>query len=902
MWSSFLLAMASPVPDTHSSDELMEDEAENEFLRSKPSSFLILGKPGVGKSTLARKLSRTWGCVLIDDTPLLSTHIRDGTEQGKELSAILAEGKNIPEEKMVTLVLEKLKTAEVENYGYVLSCLPSMSGEYLNIHEQIELIRNQTHPPDFIINIKCEDKDLINRLAGQKQQQDAVKKVSPNSDEEDEEDEEDKEDEEKMKEENDTIGHLVKQKEYYPEEAHRRILLYKDTMLVPLEDFMAVHDPQYLLELDGNKDPEEIIGCLISRLDFMAVRRAAVPMRLLNTDEVEPPDEMDTEELLNMLSSRKTIAPGFPWRRSRWGCTCPVALKDGKMINGKPEFSVSFLNKIYVLSSQEALQMFMVDPRRYLLPPMPRPPCKVSVIGPPRSGKSTLSALLAERYGAVVIDMKKLTEVVMDKFRQERLEKTCQDTTEKACTQKDESETEETGDRPDVQVLVEDAVKEAEKMSVEQTDNMHANVLEEWIRQIQAEDADAEFKRGWVLDNYPTTKAQLAAMQQLHPDLMPDVIFCLRDSEGEGRTVLRRLYEVNKEEVDAVVLAELQEERRQNAAASQNTQQRMADSEKDTLTGSALSTLEVVREEPDVTEVMLHSTWEHGYPPGPAMEMYKLQLQKFMEDWNSMESSITFSYVPLEIANQTPEILLQKMVDKMERPFKYKAQEMSSMDLDKEEDEDVLEDEDEAEESSNKRWLGDTKKYCPVVLREKGTLVPCANDIAAKYREKVYYFSSSNAWENFMQTPELYAPTTRLLQPPALRIFLLGVRGSGKTTQGHWLAQQLGLFHVQFRERLQELILAKTRTRVPYADEAEPPEEPPSDLQSLLQAHTQSTASPVELSQNETLTDIKDHTEETPALTDEEEAIKSYLSDGQPLTHQILEKILLQFWHQEPYK
>ncbi|XP_053469806.1 adenylate kinase 9 isoform X2 [Ictalurus furcatus] len=723
---------------------------------------------------------------------------------------------------------------------------------------------------------------------------------------------------------NDTISHSVRQKEYYPEEAHRRILLYKDTMLVPLEDFMAAHDPQYLLELDGNKDPEEIIGCLISRLDFMAVRRAAAPMRLLNTDEEEPPDEMDTEELLNMLSSTKTIAPAFPWRRSRWGCTCPVALKDGKMIKGKPEFSVSFLNKIYVLSSQEALQMFMLQPRRYLLPPMPRPPCKVSVIGPPRSGKSTLSALLAEHYGAVVIDMKKLTEVVMDKIRQEKLEKAHQDTTEnvKALTQKDESETEVTEDRPDV--LVEDAVKEAEKKSVEQTDDMCANALDEWIRQIQAEDADAEFKRGWVLDNYPTTSAQLAAIQKLHPDLMPDVMFCLRDSEGEGRTVLRRLYEENKEEVDAVVLAELQEERRKNPAASQNTQPRMADSENDTLTGSALSTLEVVPEESDVTEVTLPSTWEHGYPPGPAMQMYKLQLQKFTEDWNSMESSITCSYVLLEIANQTPEILLQEMVDQVERPFKYKAQEMSSMDLDKEEDEDVLEDEDEAEESSIKRWLGDTKKYCPVVLREKGTLVPCANDIAAKYREKVYYFSSSNAWENFMQTPELYAPTTRLLQPPALRIFLLGVRGSGKTTHGHWLAQQLGLFHVQFRERLQELILAKTRTRVPYADEAEPPEEPPSDLQSLLQANTRPTASPVELSRNETLTNNKDHAEgssiimakqfrfcfekrtllqkETPALTDEEEAIKSYLSDGQPLTHQILEKVLLQFWHQEPYK
>ncbi|KAB5539635.1 hypothetical protein PHYPO_G00091290 [Pangasianodon hypophthalmus] len=904
------------------SDCLVEDEADSEFLRFKPTCFMILGKPGIGKSTLARKLAQTWGCVLIDDTELLSSHIRDGTEQGKELSPILAEGRSIPEERMMMLVLEKLKAPEVENYGYVLSCLPSMSEEYLKIHEQIELIKNQKHPPDIIINIKCADKDLINRLAGQKQhpngqQWDPVKKVSPRSEAEakgeEEEEEEDEQAVQKAKEEKDKISHLVRVKENYPEEAHRRIRLYKDTMLMPLEDFMASHDPQYLFELDGNKDPEEIFGCLITRLDSIAVRRAAVPVRLLSTDEEDLPEEMDTEELLNMLSSSKTIAPGFQWQRSRWGCTCPVALKEGKIVKGKPEFSVSFLNKIYVLSSQEALQKFMVKPRWYLLPPMPRSPCRVSVIGPPQSGKSTLSALLAEHYGAVVIDMKKLVEVVMDKIRQEKLEKARQDATTsalekvKAWMHKDnvyESEMEVTEDHPDVQALVEEAMKEAEKMSIEQPDDMCAEVVEKWIREIQAEDADAEFKRGWVLDNYPTTKAQLAAIQELRPDLMPDVVFCLRDSEGEGQTVLRRIYEQNKEEVDAVVLAQLQEQR-QKAAESQNTQQQVLDSEEDPETGNVLSTLELVPEEPDVTEVMLPSTWEQGFPPGPAMEMYQLQLQKFIQDWNSMESAITCNHVILEIANQTPQLLLQEMIDQMERPFKYKAQEMSSMEPDKEE-EDVQKDEDEAEESSNKRWLGETDKYCPVVLREKGTLVTCTNDIAAKYREKVYYFSSSTAWEKFMQTPELYAPTTQLLKPPALRIFLLGVRGSGKTTHGHWLAQQLGLFHLQFRERLQELILAKTQTRVPYADDVEPPEEPPSELQSLLQARPQSTASPVEpedeLSQQEILTNDKDHTEETPALTDEEELIKSYLSDGQPLPHNILEKVLLQFWHQEPYK
>lgn len=37
-----------------------------------------------------------------------------------------------------------------------------------------------------------------------------------------------------------------------------------------------------------------------------------------------------------------------------------------------------------------------------------------------------------------------------------------------------------------------------------------------------------------------------------------------------GRTVLTRIYEQKKEEVDAVALAQLQEEQRQKAAESQN--------------------------------------------------------------------------------------------------------------------------------------------------------------------------------------------------------------------------------------------------------------------------------------------------------------------------------------------
>lgn len=45
----------------------------------------------------------------------------------------------------------------------------------------------------------------------------------------------------------------------------------------------------------------------------------------------------------------------------------------------------------------------MRNPRLYLAPHLPRPPCKLCILGPPHSGKTTVSRLVAQRYNAKVI-------------------------------------------------------------------------------------------------------------------------------------------------------------------------------------------------------------------------------------------------------------------------------------------------------------------------------------------------------------------------------------------------------------------------------------------------------------------------------------------------------------------
>lgn len=63
---------------------------------------------------------------------------------------------------------------------------------------------------------------------------------------------------------------------------------------------------------------------------------------------------------------------------------------------------------------------------------MPRPPCRVSIIGPPQAGKSTMCKLVAQHYNVVVLDMDMLAQPALAKFEQKRLDKVKAEATQDA--------------------------------------------------------------------------------------------------------------------------------------------------------------------------------------------------------------------------------------------------------------------------------------------------------------------------------------------------------------------------------------------------------------------------------------------------------------------------------------
>ncbi|KFQ81513.1 Adenylate kinase 9, partial [Phoenicopterus ruber ruber] len=382
-----------------------EDEAEKSFLLSKPTCLIILGKPGSGKKTLARKLAQIWKCIFIEALEVIQTNIHEETEYGLKCQELLFKGESISEELVTEMILKKIESPEVAHFGYVLSGFPSLSEEYMAISQQIEKIKNLKLKPDFLINIKCPDYDLCQRISGQRQHPDSgqvyqrnqwdpniIEKHKKEKDQHEEENEEEEQEEEEAAEDpvmmSEFLHQLVQRPEDILENAEERVGMYKDIMLHPLEDLMAEQDCRYLIELDGNQQPDDLLVVTKNKAYVASDKIYVCCYCCFNKQD----------ELFRVLSSCKLIAHRYRWRRSRWGQACPVALKEGDIVMGNPDFAVSFLGKMYMLSSPEALKTFMLNPRPYLLPPMPLPPCKVLVFGPPFSGRTTICNLIADKY------------------------------------------------------------------------------------------------------------------------------------------------------------------------------------------------------------------------------------------------------------------------------------------------------------------------------------------------------------------------------------------------------------------------------------------------------------------------------------------------------------------------
>ncbi|OON20221.1 hypothetical protein X801_03901 [Opisthorchis viverrini] len=126
-----------------------------------------------------------------------------------------------------------------------------------------------------------------------------------------------------------------------PETIEKDRSYYRQNVKCHIKSFVSRQNPLNVIEIDGNQTPTEQFYNLMTRLQAMNLYPSVAPVRFFSaaTEEEEVPEDMETDELFKTLATRKMPGPRCRWKRTAWQRFCPVALYQGYLAQGKPEFT-----------------------------------------------------------------------------------------------------------------------------------------------------------------------------------------------------------------------------------------------------------------------------------------------------------------------------------------------------------------------------------------------------------------------------------------------------------------------------------------------------------------------------------------------------------------------------------
>jgi adenylate kinase len=127
-------------------------------------NLVLLGPPGAGKGTQARRLSEDFGLPYIATGDMLRERVRDGTELGQEASAYMDRGDLVPDVLIIKMIIERLQDPDTEN-GFILDGFPRTEGQAEALDRELtELGRSLTAALLFHVP----EEDVMRRLSGRR--------------------------------------------------------------------------------------------------------------------------------------------------------------------------------------------------------------------------------------------------------------------------------------------------------------------------------------------------------------------------------------------------------------------------------------------------------------------------------------------------------------------------------------------------------------------------------------------------------------------------------------------------------------------------------------------------------------------------------------------------------------
>jgi adenylate kinase len=132
---------------------------------------VLLGPPGAGKGTQAKRIMERYGIPQVSTGDLLRENVVRGTELGKVAKAVMARGELVSDDLVCTMVRERLVQPDCKR-GYILDGFPRTAAQagWLDALLEAELFDNSrpTRAWPIVVRLDVDYNQLLLRITGRR--------------------------------------------------------------------------------------------------------------------------------------------------------------------------------------------------------------------------------------------------------------------------------------------------------------------------------------------------------------------------------------------------------------------------------------------------------------------------------------------------------------------------------------------------------------------------------------------------------------------------------------------------------------------------------------------------------------------------------------------------------------
>jgi adenylate kinase len=142
-------------------DRVSEPPVEADTNARAPLQLILLGGPGAGKGTQARRLAESFGICHISTGEMLRAEVTAGTELGQEVAALMERGELVADGIILQLVANRARQPDCQD-GFILDGFPRTIGQAQAVEEALERLGR---PAVAALLLEVSDQEMFQRLA-----------------------------------------------------------------------------------------------------------------------------------------------------------------------------------------------------------------------------------------------------------------------------------------------------------------------------------------------------------------------------------------------------------------------------------------------------------------------------------------------------------------------------------------------------------------------------------------------------------------------------------------------------------------------------------------------------------------------------------------------------------------